>query len=145
MVGGGGAAELRGEFFGGFAGGSVDDGGAVGFFAEELCGELVAAGLGEFDNLNGEVVAAEAVDEEFGSCELELGDDVFLYCWCGCGCERDDRGGPEGGEEVAESTVVGPKSWPQAEMQWASSMAMSEGFFFASISGKLGRACARAR
>ena len=109
VVGGGASAEGGGEFFGGFARWGVDDGGAVGFFFEEIRGELVAAGLGEFDDLDGEVVAAEAVDEEVGLCELELGDDVFLDGGgCGCG-EGDDGGGAKGGEEVAEGAVVGAK------------------------------------
>ena len=109
VVGCGTSAEGTGEFFGGFAGWRVDDGGAVGFFFEEIGGELVAAGFGEFDDFDGEVVAAEAVDEEFGLGELELGDDVFLDCWCrGCG-EGDDGGGAEGGEEIAEGAVVGAK------------------------------------
>ena len=46
---------------------------------EELDGELVAAGLGEFHNFYREVGAAEAVDEERGIAELELGYDVILY------------------------------------------------------------------
>ncbi len=49
------------------------------------------------------------MDEEFGLCELELGDDVFLDGGrCGCG-EGDDGRGAEGGEEVAEGAVVGAK------------------------------------
>ena len=88
---------MDGEFFGGLARGGVDDGGAVGGFAEELGGELVAAGLGELDDLDGEVVAAEAVDEERGIGELELGDDVFLDGGRGGGGEGDDGRGAEGG------------------------------------------------
>ena len=78
VVGGGRSAEGGGEVFGGLARGGVDDGGAVGFFLEELGGELIAAGLGELDDLDGEIVAAEAVDEESRVGELELGGDVFL-------------------------------------------------------------------
>ena len=73
VVGCGASAQGGGQFFGGFARGSVDDGGAVGFFFEELSGELVAAGFGEFDDFDGEVVAAEAVDEEFGLCRVGAG------------------------------------------------------------------------
>ena len=36
-------------------------------------------GLGEFHDLDGEVGAAEAVDEERGVAKMELGDDVLLY------------------------------------------------------------------
>ena len=109
MIGGCAAAESRGKLFGGFARGSVDDGGAIGFFFEEIGGELVAAGLGELDDLDGEVVSTEAVDEEFGFSELKLSDDVFLDRGC-CGrCEGDYGCGAKSGEEVAEGAVVGAK------------------------------------
>ena len=38
----------------------------------------MAAGAGEFDDLDGEVGAAEAVDEELGVVKMKLGDDVLL-------------------------------------------------------------------
>ncbi len=83
--------------------------GRLDFSLEEVRGEFVAARFGELDDLDGEVVAAEAVDEELGLSELELGDDVFLDGGrCGCG-EGDDGGGAKGGEEVAEGAVVGAK------------------------------------
>ncbi len=107
VVGGGASAEGGGQFFGGFAGGGVDDGGAVGGGFEEVGGELVAAGLGELDYLDGEVVAAEAVDEEGGLRELELGDDVLLDGGGGGGGEGDDGSWAQGGEVVAEGAVVG--------------------------------------
>ena len=68
VVGGGREVmvEFGGEFFGGLAGGGVDDGGAGGCVAEEFGGELVAARLGHLDDFDGEVGAAEAVDEECG-------------------------------------------------------------------------------
>jgi hypothetical protein len=80
MVGGGGkaAVEIGGEVFGIAARGGVDDGGARGGRAEEFDDELVAAGAGEFDDLDGEVGAAEAVDEELGVVKMKLGDDVLL-------------------------------------------------------------------
>jgi hypothetical protein len=107
VVGSGGATEDGGELFGGLARGCIDDGGAVGLLFEELGGELVAAGLGEFDDLDGEVVSAEAVDEAFRIVELELGDDVLLD---GGGCgggEGEDGSGAESREVVAEGAVVG--------------------------------------
>ena len=83
--------------------------GRLRFFVEEVRGELVAARFGELDDFDGEVVAAEAVDEELGLGELKLGDDVFLDGGrCGCG-EGDDGSGAKGGEEVAEGAVVGAK------------------------------------
>ncbi len=74
---------------------------------EELGGELVALGLGHLDDLDVEVVATEAVDEEGGLVELELGDDVALDRRGGGGGEGDDRGGAQGGQVVAECPVVG--------------------------------------
>ncbi len=109
VVGGGLASQHGGELFGGFAGGGVDDGGTVLGAAEEIGGELVAAGLGELDDLDGEVVAAKAVDEESGIGELKLGYDVALDGGGGGGGEGEDGSGPEGGEVVAEGSVVGAK------------------------------------
>ncbi|MCU1320058.1 MAG: hypothetical protein JWP98_1576, partial [Edaphobacter sp.] len=57
---------------------------------EKLGGELVTARLGELDDFDGEVVAAEAVDEESRLVELELGDDVLLDGGCGGGGEGND-------------------------------------------------------
>ena len=109
VVGGGVSAKCGGQLFGGFARRGVDNGGAVGLFFEELRGELVAAGFGELDDLDGEIVAAEAVDEESWLRELELGNDVFLDCWRRCRSEGDDGRGTEGREEVAEGAIVGAK------------------------------------
>ena len=99
----GGGAEVRrefgGELFGGFARGGVDDGGAVGLGREELGGELVATWLGDLDDLDGEVVAAKAVDEALGLRELELRDDVVLHGGGGGGGEGDDGRGAQGREE----------------------------------------------
>jgi len=107
VVGGGAASEHGGEVLGGLARGGVDDGGAVLRLAEDLGGELVTLGLGHLDDLDVEVVATEAVDEERGLLELELGDDVALDRRCGGGGEGDDGSGTEGREVVAESPVVG--------------------------------------
>ena len=60
----------RGQFFRGFSAGSVDDGWAVLGNFEEIDGEFVAAWFREFDYLDGEIVTAEAVDEERGILEL---------------------------------------------------------------------------
>ena len=81
--------------------------GRCGGVAEEVGGELVAAGLGHLDDFDGEVVAAEAVDEEGGIVELELGDDVLLDGGGGGGGEGDDGRGAEGWEIFAEGAVVG--------------------------------------
>ena len=72
-----------------------------------MCDELVAAGLRELDDLDGEVVAAEAVDEEGGLVEVELGDDVALDGGGGGGGEGEDGGGAEGRQMFAEGAVVG--------------------------------------
>ena len=64
-------------------------------------------GLGEFDDFDGEVGAAEAVDEERGIAELELGDDVLLHGGRGGGGEGEDGRGAKGGEVLAEGAVVG--------------------------------------
>ena len=109
VIGGSASAEGGGEFFCRFAGWSIDDGGAIGFFFEEIYSELVAARFGEFDDLDGEVVATEAMDEELGFCELELRDDVFLNCWRGSCSEGDDWRGTESREEVSEGAVVRTK------------------------------------
>jgi len=98
---------LCGEFFGGFARRSVDDGRTVGFFFEEIGGEFVAARFGEFDDFDGEVVTAKAVDEKFGVVELKLGDDVCLNGGRCCCCECNDGGGAKGGKEIAKGAVVG--------------------------------------
>ena len=81
VVWGGFLAENRGELFGGFAGWGVDDGGTVLGFCEEICYKFVAAGFRHLDDLDVEVVAAKAVDEEGGICELKLGGDVALDGW----------------------------------------------------------------
>ena len=96
VVSGGAATEEAGELFGGFARGGVDDRGAGAGGLEEVDDELVAAGLRELDGLDGEVVAAEAVDEEGGVSEAELGDDVVLDGGGGGGGEGDDGGRAEG-------------------------------------------------
>ena len=96
VVSGGAATEAAGELFGGFARGGVDDRGAGAGGLEEVDDELVAAGLRELDGLDGEVVAAEAVDEEGGVSEAELGDDVVLDGGGGGGGEGDDGGRAEG-------------------------------------------------
>ena len=70
-----------GKLFGGLARGSVDDGGAGGFGLEQVDDEGIAARLRELDDLDGEVVPAEAVDEECGIAEPELRDDVMLHRW----------------------------------------------------------------
>ena len=77
--------------------------------AQEFGGELVAAWLGHLDDFDVEVVATEAVDEELGPGELELGDYIFLYCGRGRSCESDDGRGAECREEIAECAVVGAK------------------------------------
>jgi len=96
VIRGGASAQRAGEVFSGFAGWCVDDGRAIGFLFEEVCGELVAAGLGEFDDFDGEVVTTKAMDEKVGFGELELGDDVFLDGGCGGGGEGDNGGGTKG-------------------------------------------------
>ena len=84
--------------------------GRFGGFAEELRGELVAARLGELDDLDGEVVAAEAVDEELGLRRVRswatmsrwtVGVAVAVRAMIGRGAQR--------GEVVAEGAVVGAK------------------------------------
>ena len=62
---------------------------------EEVGGEFVAARLGHLHDFNREVGAAEAVDEEGGVVELELGDDVLLDGGRGGGGEGNDGRGPE--------------------------------------------------
>ena len=74
---------------------------------EQLRGELGALRLGELDDLDGEVVAAEAVDEARGIVEAELATMSSLHDGrCGGG-EGDDRRRAEGGEMLAEHAVVG--------------------------------------
>ncbi len=68
-----------------------------------------ALGLGDLDDFDGEVVAAESVDEEGGLVEAELGDDVVLDGGGGGGGEGDDGSGAEEREGVAEGAVVGAK------------------------------------
>ena len=98
--------QFGGEFFRGFARGGVDDGGAGRWCGEELAGEGVAARLGHLDDFDGEVGAAEAVDEERGVVELKLRDDVLLHGGRGGGGEGDDGCGAQRGEIFAESAIV---------------------------------------
>ncbi len=103
-------------------------------------------GFRELDDLDGEVVAAKAVDEEFGFGELELRDDVFLYCRCRCCCERDDWRGSESGEEVAESAVVGAKVvTPGRDAVGFVDGDEGGASFLRASRGSWGRACARVR
>ena len=81
--------------------------GRCGGVASSLRGELVAARLGHLDDFDGEVGAAEAVDEERRIGEAQLGDDVVLDGGRGGGGEGDDGRGAQGGEVFAEHAVVG--------------------------------------
>ncbi len=109
VVGGTGEAlvQLGGEGIRLLTGGSVDDGGS-GFRVVKIAGdEGGALRFGELDDFDGEVVAAESMNEEGGLVEAELGDDVLLNSGRGSGGEGDDRGGAEEGQGVAESAVIG--------------------------------------
>jgi len=69
-------------------------------------------GLESSTNLDGEVGAAEAVDEERGIVELELGHDVLLDGGSSCCSKGEDGRGAEGWEVVAEGAVVGTEVVP---------------------------------
>lgn len=109
MIGSGGeaAAQLEGQAVGGFARRSVDDGGTRGDGGEEFEDEFVAPGFGELDNLDGEVVAAEAMDEEGGVGEAKLLDDVLLDDGRSRGGEGDDGSRTQEREGFAEGAVIG--------------------------------------
>ena len=103
-------------------------------------------GLDSLDDLDGEVVAAEAVDEERGLRELELGDDVLLDGGGGGGGERDDGCGAEGGQVVAEGAVVGAK----VVAPGGDAVGLVDGdegglLAWRASRGSRGRACARVR
>src|SRR4029079_9006239 len=78
-------------------------------FAEELARALGALAGGELDDLDGEVGAAEAVDEAGGVVEAELDDDVVLDKGGGGGGEGEDGGRAKEGEAFAEHAVVRAK------------------------------------
>lgn len=109
MVGGGVFSEYECQLVGRYTAGCVDDCGTIGRGLEEIGRKLIATWLRHLDNFNGEIVTSESVDEEGGTAELELSDDVFLDGGCGCCCEGDDGCGAEGGKVIAEGTVVGAK------------------------------------
>ena len=107
VVGGGLRAELRGKLFSGLAGWGVDDSGEVGLVLEELYNKLGAAWFGHLDDFDGEILATEAVNEERGVLQVELGNDVLLDGRCG-GCGKGDDGGwSKRREVVAQGPVVG--------------------------------------
>ena len=62
--------------------------------------------VGELDDLDGEVVAAEAVDEEGWLRELELGDDVLLDGGRGGGGEGDSGDAGEHVGDASEFTIL---------------------------------------
>ena len=106
VVGGGTFTEGGGELVGSLAGGRVDDGGAAFGRQEEVADEAGALRFGHLDGFDGEVGAAEAVDEEGGRLEAELGDDVALDCRGGGSGEGEDGGGAELWKIFAEGSVV---------------------------------------
>ena len=74
---------------------------------EEVGGELGAPRLGHLDDFDGEVGAAESVDEERRVGKGELGDDVLLHGGRGGGGEGDDGRGAQQGQVFAEGAIVG--------------------------------------
>jgi hypothetical protein len=72
-----------------------------------LRGEFVAARFGHFDDFDGEVRAAESVDEECGIFELKLGDDVLLDGRRRGGGEGDDGRGSKRRKMFAQRPVIG--------------------------------------
>ncbi len=77
--------------------------------ARKLTVNSVRRGLESSTSFDGEIVAAEAVDEEGRAVKRELGDDVLLDRGGGRGGKGDDGRGAERGEVLAERAVVGAK------------------------------------
>ena len=97
------------QLFGLLAGAGVDDRGAgVGLLQQLQC-EVRSLWLREFDDLDGEVVATEAGDEDGRVLEVELDGDVALDGWRCCRGERDDWSWAKGWKVLAERSVVGAK------------------------------------
>ena len=85
------------SLFGILARGRVDDGGPARRIAQEIASTSVRSGFEHLDDFDGEVVAAEAVDEAHGVVESELRDDVVLHGGrCGRGERDDGRGAQQG-------------------------------------------------
>ena len=111
VIGGGGEIVLQvgGEAVGFVAGGRVDDGGPAIFRLQQLAGQLGALTGRRFDDFDGDVVAAEAVDEAGGFGEPELLDDIVLHHGRGGGGQGDHRRRAEARQVAAEHAVVRPE------------------------------------
>ena len=109
MVGGG--REVRGQRGGGLLGilarRRIDDRRTALRIAQQIERALGPHGLRHFDHFDGEVVAAEAVDEARGVVQRKLREDVVLNDGC-CGRgQRQDRRGAQQVQMLAEHAVVG--------------------------------------
>lgn len=92
MVGGSGEVRAQGGsyLFGGLAGLGVDDSRAGGGGGEEFAHKRGPLGAGGFYDLDVEVGAAEAGDEDGGVLQREGAEDILLYGGGGRGSEGDD-------------------------------------------------------